>query len=173
MIIKPSEVTPLSTVYLTKLLIEAGFPTGSVQLLTAGGASVGPTLTEHQDVDLVSFTGGLDTGRSIIRSAAGTVKRTTVELGGKNPNIVFADCDLDWAVDNVLTAVFLHSGQVCSAGARLIVEESIADKLVAAVVERAKLIRMGNGMNPESEVRSSSCFDAVWHAIRLTSLPTS
>lgn len=150
-IIKPSEVTPLSTIHFVKLLIEAGAPTGSVQLLTAGGAAVGPTLTEHADVDLVSFTGGLDTGRRIIASCATTVKRCTVELGGKNPNIVFADCDLDWAIDTVATAVFLHSGQVCSSGARLIVEESIADKLVAGVAERAKRIHMGNGMDAASE----------------------
>lgn len=150
-IVKPSEVTPLSTIYLVKLLIEAGFPPQSVQLLTASGASVGPTLTEHPDVDLVSFTGGLATGRRIIRSCAETIKRCTVELGGKNPNVVFADCDLDWAIDNVLTAVFVHSGQVCSSGARLIVEESIADRLVAGVVERAKQIVMGSGLDPKSE----------------------
>ncbi|SNX87489.1 probable aldehyde dehydrogenase [Melanopsichium pennsylvanicum] len=150
-IIKPSEVTPLSTIHFVKLLVEAGAPVGSVQLLTAGGASVGPTLTEHPDVDLVSFTGGLDTGRRIIASCASTVKRCTVELGGKNPNVVFADCDLEWAIDTVVTGVFLHSGQVCSSGARLIVEESIADKLVAGVVERAKRIQMGNGMNAASE----------------------
>ena len=146
-IIKPSEVTPLSSVYLVKLLLEAGFPPRSVQILTASGASVGPVLTESVDVDLVSFTGGLSTGRSIIRSCAETVKRCTVELGGKNPNVVFADCDLDWAIDNVLTAVFVHSGQVCSAGARLIVEESIADKLVDGVVKRAQNIVMGNGLD--------------------------
>ncbi|WFC98220.1 hypothetical protein MYAM1_000945 [Malassezia yamatoensis] len=150
-IVKPSEVTPLSTIYLTKLLIEAGFPAKCVQLLTASGASIGPTLTESKDVDLVSFTGGLATGRHIIRSCAETVKRCTVELGGKNPNVVFADCDLDLAVDNVLTAVFTHSGQVCSSGARLIVEESIADRLVAGVVERAKQIAMGSGLDPKSE----------------------
>ncbi|KAI3625977.1 hypothetical protein CBS9595_001338 [Malassezia furfur] len=150
-IVKPSEVTPLSTIYLVKLLLEAGFPSKSVQLLTASGASVGPTLTESKDVDLVSFTGGLSTGRNIIRSCAETIKRCTVELGGKNPNVVFADCDLDLAIDNVLTAVFTHSGQVCSSGARLIVEDSIADRLIAGVVERAKQIRMGSGLDPESE----------------------
>ncbi|CCU98156.1 unnamed protein product [Malassezia sympodialis ATCC 42132] len=150
-IIKPSEVTPLSTVYLTRLLLDAGFPAGAVQLLTATGASVGPVLTACDDVDLVSFTGGLMTGRSIIRSCAESVKRCTVELGGKNPNVVFADCDLDWAIDNVVTAVFVHSGQVCSAGARLIVEEPIADALVAGVVKRANQIVMGNGLDPASE----------------------
>ena len=132
-------------------MLEVGFPSGSIQLLTASGASIGSVLTESPDVDLVSFTGGLQTGRSIIRSCAETVKRCTVELGGKNPNIVFADCDLDWAIDNVTTAVFVHSGQVCSAGARLIVEESMADKLVNGVVERAQRIVMGNGLDAASE----------------------
>ena len=150
-IVKPSEVTPLSTIYLVHMMLEVGFPSGSIQLLTASGASIGSVLTESPDVDLVSFTGGLQTGRSIIRSCAETVKRCTVELGGKNPNIVFADCDLDWAIDNVTTAVFVHSGQVCSAGARLIVEESMADKLVNGVVERAQRIVMGNGLDAASE----------------------
>lgn len=150
-IIKPSEVTPLSTIYLVRLLLDAGFPAQSVQLLTAAGASIGPTLTTHPEVDLVSFTGGLATGRRIIQATAETVKRCTVELGGKNPNVVFADCDLEWAIDNVVTAVFVHSGQVCSSGARLIVEDSIADRLIAGVVERAKQVRMGSGLDPESE----------------------
>ena len=150
-IVKPSEVTPLSTIYLVHMMLEVGFPSGSIQLLTASGASIGSVLTESPDVDLVSFTGGLQTGRSIIRSCAETVKRCTVELGGKNPNIVFADCDLDWAIDNVTTAVFVHSGQVCSAGARLIVEESMAEKLVNGVVERAQRIVMGNGLDAASE----------------------
>lgn len=83
-IIKPSEVTPLSTIHLVKLMLEAGVPGKALQLLTAGGASVGPTLTEHQDVDLVSFTGGLETGKAILRSAATTIKRTCLELGGKS-----------------------------------------------------------------------------------------
>lgn len=150
-IIKPSEVTPLSTIFLVKLLVEAGFPPQSVQLLTASGPRVGPTLTESRDVDMVSFTGGLQTGRAITKSCADTVKRCTLELGGKNPNVVFADCDLEWAIDNVLTAVFVHSGQVCSAGARLIVEDAIADKLVEGVVARARQIRLGNGLDAATE----------------------
>ncbi len=146
-LLKPSEVTPLSTVHLVRLLAEAGYPAGSVGLLLGGGAAVGPVLTGHPAVDLVSFTGGLDTGRAIIRTAAETVKRTTVELGGKNPQVVFADVDLETAVDVVLTGVFLHAGQVCSAGTRLIVEDSIADALVAGVADRAERIRLGNGFD--------------------------
>lgn len=146
-VLKPSEVTPLTTVHLVRLLEEAGAPPGVVNLVLGAGGAVGPALTSHPAVDLVSFTGGLATGRAIAKAAADTVKRVTVELGGKNPNIVFADVDLDVAVDTVLTGVFLHSGQVCSAGTRLIVEESIADELVAGVVERARRIRFGNGLD--------------------------
>ena len=146
-VLKPSEVTPLSTVHLARLLVEAGYPAGSVNLLLGGGPAVGPTLTTHPAVDLVSFTGGLETGRAIVRSGAETVKRTLVELGGKNPQVVFADVDLATVVDVVLTGVFLHAGQVCSAGTRLVVEDSIADELVAGVVERARRIRLGNGFD--------------------------
>lgn len=153
-IVKPSEVTPLSTVHLHKLMIEAGIPPRAIQLLTAGGQSVGPTLTESPDVDLVSFTGGLSTGKSIIKSCADSIKRCCVELGGKNPNIVFADTPLDLAIDVILTAVFLHAGQVCSSGTRLIIEDkgTFADEVVRGVVERAQRISLGNGMDPQSEV---------------------
>src|SRR3712207_7209549 len=115
-------------------------------------------MVEHPDVDLVSFTGGLSTGQSILRAAAETVKKVTVELGGKNPNIVFADVDLDTAVDNALTAVFLHAGQVCSAGTRLIVQDEIHDEFVAALAERAERIRLGNGFDPATEkIGRASC----------------
>lgn len=153
-IVKPSEVTPLSTIYLHNLMLEAGVPPKALQLLTAGGQSVGPTLTTHPDVDLVSFTGGLSTGRNIIRSCAETVKRCCVELGGKNPNVVFADVPLKVAIDLVLTAVFIHSGQVCSSGARLIIEDkgTFADDVVRGVAERAKMIVLGNGAEKGVEV---------------------
>ena len=101
------------------------------------GPNVGALLSTHPDVDLVSFTGGLVTGRIIMAAAAPTVKKVALELGGKNPNIVFADADREAALDMALTAVFLHSGQVCSAGARLLVEESIHDEFVDEVVRRA------------------------------------
>jgi betaine-aldehyde dehydrogenase len=123
-----------------------------VNILLGDGPSVGAPLTEHDDVDMVSFTGGLATGQAIIRASAATVKRVAVELGGKNPNVVFADTDFEVAADNVLTAVFLHSGQVCSAGARLIVQNGLADDLVAEVGRRAELIRLGNGLDEGVEV---------------------
>jgi betaine-aldehyde dehydrogenase len=108
-------------------------------------------MTESPDVDLVSFTGGLQTGRSIMASASGTVKRLALELGGKNPNVIFADADLPAAIDNALTAIFLDSGQVCSAGARLVVEESVHDTVVDALVERARDIRLGGPFDDDAE----------------------
>ncbi|MDT5212613.1 MAG: betaine-aldehyde dehydrogenase [Mycobacterium sp.] len=148
---KPSEVTPLSTIAFAHLLEEAGVPGGVVNLVQGSGAVLGSALTDNPDVDFISFTGGLATGRTIAKVAAEHVTKVAVELGGKNPHIVFADADWDTSVDQVLTGVFLHSGQVCSAGTRLIVEESIADDFVAALVERAEKIRMGDGMDPASE----------------------
>ena len=152
-VIKPSEVTPMTTIRLVELAEEAGVPRGVVNLLTGNGRTVGAALVEDPLVDLVSFTGGLDTGQSIMRAAAATVKKVAVELGGKNPNIVFADTDLETVVDNALTAVFLHSGQVCSAGARLIVEDSVHDAVVAELAARAERIVLGNGLDPASRER--------------------
>ncbi|MCW2589906.1 MAG: betaine-aldehyde dehydrogenase [Mycobacterium sp.] len=151
MVAKPSEVTPLSTIAFAHLLEEAGVPGGVVNLVQGSGAVLGSALTDNPDVDFISFTGGLATGRTIAKVAAEHVTKVAVELGGKNPHIVFADADWDTSVDQVLTGVFLHSGQVCSAGTRLIVEESIADDFVAALVERAEKIQMGDGMDPASE----------------------
>ncbi len=148
---KPSEVTPLSTVHLVRLTAEAGVPAGVVNLLLGAGATVGAAMVAHPGVDLVSFTGGLATGQRIMALAAPGVKKLALELGGKNPNVVFADVDLDTAVDNALTAAFLHSGQVCSAGSRLIVHESIHDEFVAELARRADLIRLGPGDDDATE----------------------
>lgn len=150
-VLKPSELTPSTAIRLMELLTEAGLPDGVANLVLGAGAEVGAPLAEHPDVDMVSFTGSLRTGRLLMAAAAATVKRVALELGGKNPNVVFADADFDTAVDMALTAVFLHSGQVCSAGARLIVEESIHDRFVDAVVERAQRIRLGGPFDDEAE----------------------
>ncbi|MEN3541188.1 aldehyde dehydrogenase family protein [Microbispora sp. ZYX-F-249] len=150
-VLKPSELTPSTAILLMRLLEEAGLPPGVGNLVLGAGAEAGAPLAEHPDVDLVSFTGGLSTGRWIMATAARTVKRVALELGGKNPNIVFADADFDTAVDFALTAVFLHSGQVCSAGARLLVEDSIHDAFVDEVVRRAERIRLGGPFDPEAE----------------------
>lgn len=150
-VLKPSELTPSTAMWLMQALVEVGLPDGVANLVLGAGDRVGPTLTEAPEVDLVSFTGGVVTGRRIMAAAAPTVKRVALELGGKNPNIVFADADLDAAIDNALTAVFLDSGQVCSAGARLVVEDSVHDEVVDELVRRARDIRLGGPFDPEAE----------------------
>ncbi|MFE0700924.1 aldehyde dehydrogenase family protein [Streptomyces sp. NPDC058872] len=150
LVIKPSEITPLTTVTLIALLTEAGLPAGVANLVTGPGHTVGARLSEHPDVDLVSFTGGLTSGVKVAQAAAPGVKKVALELGGKNPNVVFADaCDtaqsFDTAVDQALNAAFIHSGQVCSAGSRLIIEESIRERFVAELSRRAGRIRLGRG----------------------------
>ena len=150
-VLKPSELTPSTSVHLVRLLAEAGLPDGVAGLVLGTGPAVGGPLVEDPRVDMVSFTGGLATGRSVMAAAASTVKKVALELGGKNPNVVFADADLETAVDMALTAVFLHSGQVCSAGARLVVEEGIHDAFVDEVVARARRIRLGGPLDPEAE----------------------
>jgi betaine-aldehyde dehydrogenase len=151
MVAKPSEVTPLTTIAFAHLLVEAGLPPSVFNLVQGSGATLGAALTDNPDVDFISFTGGVATGRVIAETAAKHVTKVALELGGKNPHIVFADADFDSAVDHVLTGVFLHSGQVCSAGTRLIVEQSIADDVVAALAARAERIRVGPGLDPTSE----------------------
>jgi betaine-aldehyde dehydrogenase len=150
-VLKPSELTPSTAILLMRELDAAGLPPGVANLVLGTGPNVGALLSTHPDVDLVSFTGGLVTGRIIMAAAAPTVKKVSLELGGKNPNIVFADADRDAALDMALTAVFLHSGQVCSAGARLLIEESIHDEFVNEVVRRASTIRMGGPFDENAE----------------------
>ncbi|MFF8319877.1 aldehyde dehydrogenase family protein [Streptomyces bobili] len=150
-VLKPSELTPHTAIHLLRLLDEAGLPPGVGNLVLGAGPEAGAPLGDHPDVDLISFTGGLQTGRRLMAAAAGTVKKVALELGGKNPNIVFADADFDTAVDMALTAVFLHSGQVCSAGARLLVEASLHDRFVDEVVRRASLIRLGGPFDERAQ----------------------
>ncbi|MBB0245745.1 aldehyde dehydrogenase family protein [Streptomyces alkaliphilus] len=155
-VVKPSELTPLSTIHLVRLLTEAGLPSGVANLVTGAGAPVGARLAEHPDVDLVSFTGGVVSGTAVAAAAAPTVKKVALELGGKNPNVVFADAcatdeGFDTAVDQALNAAFIHSGQVCSAGSRLIIEESVRERFVTELAARADRIRLGRGTAPGVE----------------------
>ncbi|KUL52616.1 aldehyde dehydrogenase family protein [Streptomyces sp. NRRL S-1521] len=149
-VIKPSEITPLTTVALIELLVEAGLPAGVANIVTGPGHTVGARLADHPDVDLVSFTGGLVSGTKVAQAAALGVKKVALELGGKNPNVVFADAcatddGFDTAVDQALNAAFIHSGQVCSAGGRLIIEESVRERFVAELARRAAKIKLGRG----------------------------
>ncbi len=151
-VIKPSEITPLSTLKLTAMMAELDFPAGVINTVLGAGAEVGAELAESSLADLISFTGGIATGKSIMQAASRNVKKVALELGGKNPNIIFADADLDTALDYALNAVFFHAGQICSAGSRLMLEESIHDDFVAALKERIARIRLGDGMQPATEM---------------------
>ncbi|WP_035484891.1 aldehyde dehydrogenase family protein [Alicyclobacillus contaminans] len=151
-ILKPSEITPLSALMLSRLIHEVGFPRGVVNIVLGAGAVVGQTLAESHDVDKIAFTGGTVTGRKIMQAATGNLKKISLELGGKSPNIVFADADFETAVDYALFGIFANAGQVCSAGSRLLLEASIHDQFVEALVDRAKKIRVGDGFHPDTEM---------------------
>lgn len=150
-VLKPSEITPLTTIKVFQLIEEAGIPKGVANLVLGPGASVGDELARNLDVDLVSFTGGIETGKKIMQAASGNVKKIALELGGKNPNIVFQDADLETAADQALNAVFFHAGQVCSAGSRLLVDEAIHDEFLAELINRTKRIKLGNGFHEDTE----------------------
>ncbi|MDM5336170.1 betaine-aldehyde dehydrogenase [Fictibacillus enclensis] len=152
LIMKPSEITPLTTIKAFQLMEEAGVPAGVVNLVLGSGATIGAELSSNEDVDLISFTGGIVTGKKIMQAASSNVKKLALELGGKNPNIIFADADFEIAVDQALNGVFFHAGQICSAGTRLIVEESIHDEFVQALVERVKKFKLGSGFEEDTQM---------------------
>lgn len=150
-VLKPAELTPHTALLMVEVLDDLGLPAGVANVVLGDGGVVGAPLSSHKEVDLVSFTGGLDTGRIIARSAAETVKDVALELGGKNPNIIFADADFEAAVDNALNAGFLDSGLVCSAGTRLIIQDTIAEDFVTELVRRAENIIMGGPFDENAE----------------------
>ncbi len=142
-ILKPASQTPLSAIRLGELCIEAGVPKGVVNIVLGGGASVGNLLARHDDVDKLSFTGSTQTGRSIIDAAKGNLKKLTLELGGKSPVIVFADADIDAAIEGAAQAIFSNAGQVCVAGSRLYVEAAVYEKVVSGVAAIASKMNVG------------------------------
>ena len=151
-VFKPAEATPLTAIRLFELMEPLGFPPGVVNLVLGAGETVGARLSEHPDVDKIAFTGGTDTGRLVMKAAAGNLKKISLELGGKSPCVVFEDADLETAVDWALFAIFANQGQVCSAGSRLLVQASIHDRFVARLVERAQSIAVGPGLEEGTEM---------------------
>lgn len=151
-VFKPAELTPLTAVYLFRLLEEAGFPAGVANLLLGAGATAGHTLAAHHDVDKIAFTGGTATGRSIMQAATGNLKKISLELGGKSPNIVFADADFEVSVEYAMFAIFANQGQVCAAGSRLLLEESLYERFMERLVERTKALVVGDGMREDVEM---------------------
>ncbi|MEC5228719.1 aldehyde dehydrogenase family protein [Bacillus inaquosorum] len=169
-VVKPATQTPLTLIRLFEIIDEAGFPKGVANLVLGSGSTVGNALVTHRDVDKISFTGGTSTGKQIMKDAAETVKKVGLELGGKSPNIVFADADFETAVDYALLAIFAGQGQVCSAGSRLILEKSIYDKFVPELVARAKNIKVGPGWKETSEMGpliSRDHMETVLHYIQI------
>lgn len=151
-VLKPAEEAPLTPLRLGELCLEAGVPPGVVNVVPGFGETAGAALASHPDVDKVAFTGSHLTGQSIIRASAGNLKRVSLELGGKSPDIVFADADLNQAVPGAGMAVFANSGQICSAGTRLFVEKKIYDEFVGRVADFSKTLRVGDGSDPETQV---------------------
>lgn len=141
---KPSEITPMTAFLFSQLCIEAGLPTGVLNIVHGVGPKVGQALVEHTDVPLISFTGGTATGKQIAATAAPMFKKLSLELGGKNPNIIFSDCDFKEAVSTSVESAFANQGQICLCGSRILVEESIYEKFVAAYVEKVKGLKVGD-----------------------------
>jgi aldehyde dehydrogenase (NAD+) len=148
---KPAEQTPLTALRAGELALEAGFPPGVINLINGFGETAGAALVAHPDVDKIAFTGHVDTAKIIQKRAADTLKRTTFELGGKSPNIIFADCDLDQAVAGAFHAIYFHCGQCCTAGSRLFVEQKIHQEFVERLAEKAKGRKIGDPLDPTTE----------------------
>ncbi|AMM95348.1 betaine-aldehyde dehydrogenase [Peribacillus simplex] len=151
-VFKPSEVTPVTAVKLFEIMDEVGLPKGVANLVLGAGPVVGQAIAEHEEIDKVAFTGGTETGRKIMEASLGNLKKVTLELGGKSPNIVFADSDFETAVDYALYGIFCNQGQVCSAGSRLLLEESIYDQFIASLTAKAKQIKVGSGSDEKSQM---------------------
>jgi aldehyde dehydrogenase (NAD+) len=151
-VLKPAEEASLSSLRLAELALEAGYPEGVVNVVTGRGETAGAALAAHPDVDKIAFTGSPETARHIVRASAGTMKRLTMELGGKSPNVVFADADLEAAIPGSAMAAFMNCGQVCSAGTRLLVERSVYDEVVDGVTQAANRLRIGHGLDPQTDM---------------------
>ncbi len=151
-VLKPAEQTPLSALLLAELIAEAGFPDGVVNVVPGYGETAGAALASHPDVDKVAFTGSTEVGKLILQAAAGNLKKVSLELGGKSPNIVFADADMKASIPGAASAIFFNHGQCCCAGSRLYVEQSIFDHVVHGVAEQAGKIKVGHGFDPETSM---------------------
>jgi acyl-CoA reductase-like NAD-dependent aldehyde dehydrogenase len=151
-IVKPASQTPLTAIALAEIAKEVGLPAGVLNVITGPGAAVGRMLVEHPGIDKVAFTGDTTTGKSIMRASADTLKKITLELGGKSPNIVFPDADLDAAVRGATTGIFYGKGEVCAAGSRLLVDASIRDAFIDKVVARAKKMVAGDPLDPKTRL---------------------
>jgi phenylacetaldehyde dehydrogenase len=151
-LLKPAELTPLTALRLGELIQAIGFPPGVVNIVTGLGHEAGQAIVDHPGVDKISFTGSTVVGKSLLASAAGNLKRVALELGGKSPVFIFADADLDRAMDAAARGIFGNTGQVCAAGSRLFVHRSVADRVIEGIAQRARALRVAPGLSPEAEI---------------------
>ncbi|MBG6208822.1 acyl-CoA reductase-like NAD-dependent aldehyde dehydrogenase [Labrenzia sp. EL_126] len=151
-VIKPSEMTPATTVILGELLLEAGIPAGVANIVLGFGDPVGAALTTDKRVDMVTFTGSTAVGKAIVETAAGTLKKVSLELGGKNPQVIFPDAELDAAADAVVFGVYFNAGECCNSGSRIIVHEDIAEEFVARTIALSRLVPFGDPLDPSTKV---------------------
>lgn len=151
-VLKPAEQTPLSALYFAELVKEAGFPEGVVNIVNGFGDVTGDAIVKHPDVNKIAFTGSTAVGKSIMKEAANTLKRVTLELGGKSPNIVLPDADLEKAIPGVFNGIMANQGEVCNAGSRAYIHEDIYDEVIEGLVEYSKQVKQGIGMDPETEM---------------------
>ncbi|MCP4997152.1 MAG: aldehyde dehydrogenase family protein [Hyphomicrobiales bacterium] len=149
---KPSEVTSATTLMMAEILTEAGLPDGVFNVVTGSGSEIGQALIEHDDIDMVSFTGSTAVGRRLLQAATGNFKRLGLELGGKNPQIVFADADLEDAADGVAFGICFNTGQCCVSGSRLLVERSVASQFETLLTERLSRVKIGDPLDPQTQV---------------------
>ena len=151
-ILKPASLTPLTALRLGELFIEAGFPAGVVNIVTGPGQTAGAALAAHPDVDKIAITGSTEVGKQIVHAATGNLKKVSLELGGKSPNIVLKDADMEAAIQGAANAIFFNQGQVCCAGSRLYVEEAVFEQVVEGVAKRARKIKVGPGLDPSTQM---------------------
>jgi len=151
-VLKPAEQTPLSALRLGELFEAAGFPPGVVNIVTGFGETAGAAIAEHPDIDKVAFTGSTEVGRIVMRAATGNLKRVSLELGGKSPNIIFADADLDAAAIGAAAAIYFNHGQCCCAGSRLFIEQKVYDRVMPRLIDYSKQVKLGPGMDPATEM---------------------
>jgi phenylacetaldehyde dehydrogenase len=151
-VLKPAEQTPLSALRLGELILEAGFPEGVVNIVPGYGETAGAALAAHNDVDKIAFTGSTEVGKLIVHAATGNLKRVSLELGGKSPNVIFKDADLDVAIPGAASGIFFNQGQCCCAGSRLYVEKDVFDKVIEGISASAKKIRVGSRLDPKTQM---------------------
>ncbi|MFQ6098583.1 MAG: aldehyde dehydrogenase family protein, partial [Armatimonadota bacterium] len=151
-VLKPAEQTPLTSIELGKICLEAGIPPGVLNVVPGYGPTAGAALVQHEDVDKISFTGSCEVGHEVAKMAAGNLKKVVLELGGKTPNIVFADANWEAALNGAVRTIFLNCGQICTAGSRLLIQESIHDEFVSQLVAKAERLKVGDPLEPDTKM---------------------